>query len=68
MRAGVQEEREQDEEMARGGAQQAGTFTLVLVTARQPRLECWIYFITGLTASHLIFSRRGDILSTDQRE
>lgn len=66
MRAGVQEQQEQDEEMARGGS--AGTFTLVLVTARQPRLECWIYFITGLTASHLIFSRRGDILSTDQRE
>ena len=65
MRAGVQEQ-EQDEEMARRGS--AGTFTLVLVTARQPRLECWIYFITGLTASHLIFSRRGDILSTDQRE
>ena len=66
MRAGVQEQQEQDEEMARGGS--AGTFTLVLVTASQHRLDCWIYFITGLTASHLIFSRRGDILSTDQRE
>ena len=44
MRAGVQvqKEQEQDEEMARGGAQQAGTFTLVLVTARQHRLHNWL--------------------------